>query len=240
MAGEWIDQLPSDLKGNEAFTVFETLGDFAKAHLDTAGKVTELDGNATELTGKVTDLEGRVANSIPKLSETSTPEEKAAFFKALGVPEKSTDYEFSAADGVEHDPKMIEWAKGIFHKANLNADQAGVISAGWDGFVTEMGKAQKLVQEEAVKEANEKLKTEWGSDYDKKLELTKRAFTHFSGEEFDKFLVDTGIGNHPAFIKAFHAIGAAMGEDFSPQGKGPGSDETVPGMKYDMPDFEKK
>jgi hypothetical protein len=37
--GLWRAQLPADLKENETFTPYKTLGDFAKAHLETAGKV---------------------------------------------------------------------------------------------------------------------------------------------------------------------------------------------------------
>ena len=238
MAGEWISQLPDDLKGNEAFTAHETLGDFAKAHLETAGKVTTLDGNATELTGKVTDLEGKLANSIPKLSETSTTEDKAAFQKALGVPEKSSDYEFSAAEGVEHDPKMMDWARDTFHKANLSQEQVGIIQPAWDMFVDEIGKAHKQAQETAEAEAKTKLKTDWGSDYDKNMELTKRAWNHFTGSSMDEFSIETGVGNHPVLTRFVFNVGQAMGEDFSLKGKPGGPKDTVAGIVYDMPDFK--
>jgi hypothetical protein len=103
-----------------------------------------------------------------------------------------------------------------------------------------MGKAHKLAQDTATAEANTKLKTDWGSDYDKNIELTKRAFQHFSGSSFDEFSNETGVGNHPSLIKAFHEIGKAMGEDFSLKGKSGGPGDQVPGMKYDMPDFDSK
>ena len=41
-------------------------------------------------------------------------------------------------------------------------------------------------------------------------------------------------------IRAFHEIGKAMGEDFSLKGKSGGPGDPVPGMKYDMPDFDRK
>ena len=239
MAGEWIAQMSDDLKGNEAFTPFETLSDFAKAHLDTVGKVTELNGKATEFEGKVTDLESKLANSIPKLGENATDEDRAVFYKALGVPEKPDEYEFPKGEGIEHDEKMVFWARDIFHKANLSKDQAGIISQAWDGLIQGMAKEQDEAKQAAVQEADTKLKTEWGADYDKNLELTKRGFQKFSGQELDAFCEETGVGNHPTLIKIFYEIGKAMGEDTSPFGKGGGGGEPKVGIQYDMPDFSK-
>lgn len=42
----WTAQLPDDLKGNETFTGYKTIGDMARAYLDTSGKVAELEGKA--------------------------------------------------------------------------------------------------------------------------------------------------------------------------------------------------
>ncbi len=217
----WIAQLPDDLKTNQTFTSFKTIGDLAKAHLET--------------TGRVKEFEGKVANSIPKLSDKSTPEEKAAFYKALGRPEKAGEYEFPKGEGVEHDPKMIEWARTVFHGANLTKDQAAVISQAWDGFIAGMVKSEEETTQNAMKEAETKLKDEWKADYDKNIELTKRAFKKFSGTELNTFLEETGIGNHPILIKAFHAIGKAMGEDTSPAGLPSGEQAGKEGMIYKVP-----
>lgn len=234
MAGEWIAQLSDDLKENEAFTSYESLSDFAKAHLDTVGKVTDLDGKRKDAEGKVTDLEGRLANSIPKLSDKATDEEKLAFYTALGVPQKSDEYEFPKGEGVEHDENMIAWARDIFHKAHLTKDQGAFISQAWDGFIQGMLKAETEADEKAKNEAEATLKSDWGADYDKNVEFIKRGWKKFSDTEFDAFCEDSGIGNHPTFIKFIFNVGKAMGEDFSPSGQPPGGPtETVPGMNYE-------
>jgi len=234
MAGEWMAQLPDDLKENEAFTSFETIGDFAKAHLDTVGKASELDGRVNELQGKVTTFEESITKDyIPKLTEQSTPEEKSAFFKALGVPEKAEDYEFPKGEGVEHDEAMTNWARDTFHKANLSKDQATLISQAWDGFIQGLNEEINRKAESSKTEADEKLKTDWGADYDENLEITKRAFQKFSGAEFDAFLDETGLGNHPVLIRAFFEIGKAMGDDTTPPGTPLKQKEGKTGMMYD-------
>ena len=232
--------MSDDLKDNEAFKAYESLSDFAKAHLATVGKVTELDGSAKTLEGNVKDLEGKLKNSIPKLGEKATDEEKANYFTALGVPGKSEEYEFPKGEGVEHDENMIAWARDVFHKAHLSKDQGALISQAWDGFIQGMSKSETEASEKAKTEAEDKLKTDWGADYDKNVEFTKRGWQKFTNTEFDAFCERTGIGNATELIKFIFNVGKAMGEDFSPSGKPSGDPtETKPGMNYEtMGDFK--
>uniref|UniRef100_A0A6M3K7S4 Capsid assembly protein n=1 Tax=viral metagenome TaxID=1070528 RepID=A0A6M3K7S4_9ZZZZ len=213
----WRAGLPDPLKTDETFKQYKTVGDFAKAHVETAKKATE--------------LEGRMANAIFKPGENATPEEKAAFHKALGVPDKPADYEFPKGEGVEHDEKMLTWARDIFHKAGLNKDQAGQISQAWDELSKNIVSDLKGAEDTALKEVETKLKEEWKADYDKNFELSTRAFKKFAGAELSEFKA------HPTLVKAFYEVGKAMGEDFSPAGLHSGVSPPQVGMKYDMPTF---
>jgi nicotinamidase-related amidase len=233
MAGEWTAQLSDDLKENEAFTSFENLSDFAKAHLETVGKATELDGKVKEHEGIIESLNSKLTNSIPKLGESPTDEEKAAYLKALGVPEKPTDYEFPQKEGEENDPKMIEWAQNTFHAAGIPKEHASYIAEQFNSFVKGLHTADLEAKETAKTDAENKLKTEWGADFDKNIEFTKRGWKKFSNTEFDAFSEETGIGNHPALIKFVYNVGQAMGEDFSPPGAQKQAGDKEPGMIYD-------
>ena len=68
----WLAGLPADLRDNEAFKSYRTVGDFAKAHLDTAAKAKEYEGKI--LVGKYNVEEGTVV--AEKMSVQSIP----AFF----------------------------------------------------------------------------------------------------------------------------------------------------------------
>ena len=236
MPGEWLAQLPEDLRTNEAFTGHATLGDFAKSHLEAQGKLKEFDGKATELTGKVTDLEGRLANTIPKLSEKATPEEQVAFWKSLGVPDKPELYEFPKGDGIEHDEGMVKWAQGVFHQAHLTPQQAALIGQQWDSFVKGMVEAEEKETVKAKQEAEIKFKADLGNDegkYKEAVELVKRVWKKLSDSEFNAFVDETGIGNDHRFIKFVHEIAKKTGEDMSPSGSPVRGPETKPGMIYD-------
>ncbi len=206
-APAWIAQLPDDLKGNETFTGYKTIGDLAKDHLS--------------LKGKATELEGKLATDfIPKLTDKSTTEQQAAFYKALGVPDKADEYEFTETEGIKNSPEMVNWARDAFHKAHLTKDQVAAIVPAWNTFVKGMETAQAEATTKAKGEAETKLKTDWGNDFDANCEVAKRAFTKFTNADYTAFLEETGVGNHPVLVKMFYEIGKAMGEGGMPPGTG--------------------
>src|ERR1700691_545729 len=84
-AREWTASLPADLKDNKAFSSYKTIGDLAKDHLALADKVKEFDG-----------LKAKLEDSIPKLPDDASDEERTIYFNALGRPEKAEEYEFDA------------------------------------------------------------------------------------------------------------------------------------------------
>jgi len=213
-------QFRDDLKSNEAFTGFKTISEFGDAHLASLGKVTE--------------LEGKLENSFQKLPENATPEQKQAYHEALGKPEKPEGYDFPKGEGVEHDEKMTDWARGVFDKANLSKEQGAVVSQEWDTFLQELVKSHDEGIENQLKEVDTKLREDWKTkeEYDKNMELSARAFKKFSGQDLKEFKA------HPVLIKAFYEIGKAMGEDFSLPGELNKGAPAKPGMVYDMPDFK--
>lgn len=212
----WRAALPDEYKTHDYVKTFQKPGDFVKS--------------ALEIKAERDNLTAKLGKAIFKPGDDAKPEDVAAFHKALGVPEKPDEYEFPKTEGVEHDPKMLEWAKGMFHKAQLNKDQAGIISQGWDSFMAEMVKADQEASIAAMKAADDALKVEWKADYDKNIELTRRGFDAFEKAVpgFKELLeINTAagkIGNDPRMLKVFHLIGNAIGDDLS-----------IPGMPKSEP-----
>jgi uncharacterized protein YjbJ (UPF0337 family) len=228
MAGEWISQLPEDLRTNEAFTGHATLGDFAKSHLEAQGKLKEFDGKVKELDGKVVDLTGKLTNSIPKLPEKATDEQMIAFYKALGRPDKPEDYEIPKRDGVENDEKMVQFGRTIFHKANLNKEQGKVIAEGWNDFITEYNKALIDLEKKSLDGEAEKLKKELGDKYGEQVELGKRFFKKIMESDFDEKTPINSVTLLRIIIKAANLVGEGM----SPPGSSTAGGDKKLGLKY--------
>ena len=77
---------------------------------------------------------------------------------------------------------------------------------------------QEETATESRAEAEATLRAEWGGDHERNLALARRAAAAFGDDGFVDFLesqeaAGVKLGDHPAFLKAFAAIGRAMGED---------------------------
>lgn len=234
MAGEILSQLPEDLRTNEVFTGMNTAGDLGKALLDSHGKLKEFDGKVKDYEGKIGDLEGRITNYIPKITDKSTDGEKAAYFKAIGRPDKAEEYEFPQVEGRENDPGMVKWAQGTFHKAGLSKEQAKAIGTEWNAFVAGMVETEdKLVMEERT--TNEKVfrsqfKTE--DEYKAGYTLATRFWEKVTGTKFDDLYKEPEVWQTPGMMAFIFGTAKMMGEDMSPPGHRPG-DEVKGGMVYD-------
>ena len=215
----WIAQLPADLRDNQSFTTYKTIGELAKAHLSSSEKAKEADG-----------LKAKLEGSIPKLAEDSTDEEREVYFTSLGRPEEAAGYEF---DGENLDKKTEAWARDTFFKAGLTKDQGKAISGAWNGFVKQMLDAETSQREKERTEAETKLKGELGANYDASVEMARRFWKKVTSTEFDAFVNETKIGNHPVFIRFIIDRAKASGEDTSPAGSPSRATSGKTGIIYD-------
>ncbi len=234
----WISQLPDDLKGNETFTSFKTIGDLSKSYLDTMGKVKELDG----ITAKNKEYEAKLSTAIIKPGENAKPEEIATYRKAMGIPETSEEYEFPQTDGVENSPEMVKWAQGLFHKAGISKDTAAMIGQEWNAFLkgmveSEESETKKLTEENQAKFRGE-FKTE--DEYKVGLELAKRFWNEVTGkDDFDVAFKEAEAWSVPIFMRFIFNSAKLMGEDISPKGGQTTSGGVKIGIQYkDMEKFK--
>lgn len=144
----WMDSLPDDLKGNAALTTVPTLADLAKSYVHTK-----------TLVGK----------KLQAPSESSTPEEVAAWRKTVGAPETPEGYgelrpEDFPAD--QWDSATAGELAKIAHKHHLPASAVKDIIALHAGSVR-TGLEKYQADEAAYKQAGiDTLKKEWGADFE--------------------------------------------------------------------------
>ncbi|HCJ7329979.1 TPA: peptidase [Enterobacter hormaechei subsp. xiangfangensis] len=134
--------------------------------------------------------------------------------KQEGAPEK---YEFKPAEGQELDTAALEQFEPIARELNLNNEQAQKMV---DLYGT---KILPMVQKQQA-ESWQKTTEQWAADVkaDKEiggdkltanLSAAQRALEQFGDQELKEYLDTTGLGNHPALVKAFIKVGKAMSED---------------------------
>ncbi len=215
----WVAGLPDPLKTNEAITKFKTVGEFANDYLAT--------------TTKVSDLEKRVANSVPKLPDDATDEDRSLYYDALGRPKQPSEYEFDGED--KNAPEWTSHWKQVSHNLGLTKAQAKQLSGEFNAQMQTMVEAHNAKIAGEITTATEKLKSEWGDKFDTNVELAKRLYQKHIGTEFDKDF-DAGTGTtRLATMRLIMKFAALTGEDRSPQGQGQpnGQGKQVSFIAYD-------
>jgi hypothetical protein len=180
------------------------VGDFAKAHKETAAKVK--------------DYEGKLANSIPKLGENATPEEREKFYNSLGRPEKPDGYELDGED--KNAPEWTGYWRNELHKIGVPKDQAKAISAAFNKQIGSMVEQHNAKILKANSDAAAALKTELGDKYDASVALVSRLWKQWGKTEveFDKAFATETSANRVTMMRFLLNVAAKTGEDTSLRG----------------------
>lgn len=155
-------------------------------------------------------------NRLPEPRQDWTESQWAEFYKRVGRPDSPDKYNVPKVELPENfklDDNLVKAAKEQLHKLGLTGKQfEGAMS-----YYLELIKKDYQTTQDAVtqrkSEGVTKLKGEWKDDFDANLNLAKAVLNKFGDEAAVKFINDTGLGDHPEFIKMFHKIGKAISED---------------------------
>lgn len=164
----------------------------------------ETPAETTEGTQEDKPSEDKPADDKP-VEEDKEPEIKA--------PEK---YEFKMPEGVELDQGMLDKVEPIFRELDLSNEQASKLTEAYAAQVQE-------ANDQMINNWNQQ-QTQWaedlkkdpefgGANFDTNVEVAKEAIARFGDDDLKQALNETGMGNHPAFVKLFNRIGKSISED---------------------------
>lgn len=198
--GDWREDLPDDLK--ETAKRFTSKADAIRA---------------------IQDLRKR-ESQVRVPGKNATPEEVAAYRKAVGIPEKPEEYEFPKLKDEELTDEVKEsraaWSKR-FHDLGVPKTTAKALI---DSLAEESAKLQEaqVKADKSFAEAQENaLRSEWkGDEYDRNKALANRAFAEVAnraGLTLDALTkIETKDGrflmDRAEVVRMFAAIGREMAE----------------------------
>lgn len=150
-------------------------------------------------------------------SETPTPEQPAAAV----VPET---YVFTAPEGKEYDPQVLESFSGAAKEAGLTQDAAQKLIEKMAPAIAARQADQVTAIHRGWTEASSTDKEFGGEKLKENLGVAKRALDTFdpapmgadgkpSTTPLRTLLDDTGLGNHPEVIRLLYRAGKAISED---------------------------
>lgn len=166
-------------------------------------------------------LVGREKIPVPQSDEDAEGWDR--WYKASGRPEALDKYTFNRPKDIPKDLPYDEQAETDFRTwafANgLSQRQAASL---YDGFVAKQLQshaAYATAQRQAIEKTRADLMREHGAQYDGFVTSATTAMKQYGDPEFNKFLDETGLGNHPAMIRVFGRVGKELAGETRLQGK---------------------
>lgn len=187
---KWLDALPDDVADyKDTLSKYKSVPDMAKAL-----------ANANALIGKKL--------GVP--NEKSSPEEVAAFRRAMGVPDSLEEYKF-APDSL---PEGMTWSDDMAKPYAEIAHKHGIPPSAMKELVAQHAKSE-MFKMEAIQATFEKQRTEavqtlqkeWGNDFGKNIGLAKQA-AKLAGVDANSH----GFSD-PEVVRGFVRMAQMMSED---------------------------
>ena len=185
-------------------------------------------GDTAGLAKGYSELFTKMGSSV-KIPTADTPaEEVSAFYKQCGRPDTADGYtKPTLGEGEALDAGLFGKMAAIAHKRGASDE---LFSEMTNGFIEHAKHLQAQQKEaEAVEfnryreEADRKLHDDYGADYDKNIELSKRAYTEYANDELKELLTTDkyiGIRNEPCFIDMMVKMGIKNMDDTLVKGDG--------------------
>ena len=188
----WLAGLPGDLRENETFKGFNTVGDLAKTYLEAQDKLNR-------------------AVTVKPPEEGASDEDVQAYREAMGIPQKAEDYELPDHDLVGKD--FADAQRELYHKQGLSKEQAKHVYESTLNQIKEGADVLKAAKQEARKETETQLRKELGDKYQPTLEAAQQALKRFATKDDIEYLDKTGLGDDPGMIKLFASIQEKIADD---------------------------
>jgi len=195
--------IPNEYKEDKALANFEDMNQFVKSYLH-AQKMVGLD-------------------KIPVPNKYATDEDWKEVYKRLGAPEKPDQYKYKFDKGQEVDENTLKSFNEVAQRNGLLPKQAENLVKFYNEL-NQQALSKEASQIDATRlESEAVLKTEFGSEYNKRLDQAKRLAVNTLGSEFlNNTILKNGskLGDNVALIKAFSSLADKLSEDEIVKGEG--------------------
>ncbi len=195
--------IPNEYKEDKALANFEDMNQFVKSYLH-AQKMVGLD-------------------KIPVPNKYATDEDWKEVYKRLGAPEKPDQYKYKFDKGQEVDENTLKSFNEVAQRNGLLPKQAENLVKFYNEL-NQQALSKEASQIDATRlESEAVLKTEFGVEYNKRLDQAKRLAVNTLGSEFlNNTILKNGskLGDNVALIKAFSSLADKLSEDEIVKGEG--------------------
>ena len=195
-SSSWKDSISEEFRKDPSIEKFTEIDALAKSYI-----------NATRMIGQ---------DKIVIPTKNSTQEAWDEAYEKLGRPESPDKYNLKVeSDVVNMDENAIKSFAEQSHKLGLNNKQAEGILDFYKNNMEGSAQQSKIDTETAQAQSEQELRSEWGRDFDAKVQQAGAiAKANINPEVLDMTLSNgIRLGDHPEVIKGFAKIAGMMSED---------------------------
>lgn len=147
------------------------------------------------------------------IGEEITEDDRTRIYNRLGRPDAPDKYDLQGIVPDTYNQDVVDEFRKKAHETGMS--QEGVRK------MAEWYKEVELKQHDAIRKARAaqddhnilQLKAEWGVHFDDNVKNARKALDAYGDKAFKQYMDETGLGNHPALVKAFAKIGRELSED---------------------------
>lgn len=148
--------------------------------------------------------------SVEQTTTQATDQQTATTETKAGAPEV---YEFKAAEGQTFDPEFVKGYSEVARELNLTQEAAQTMIDKVGPVLAQQQAAQIAQVRNDWAEAS-KVDAEFGgAKFNENLAIAKQSIDKFATPEFKQMLDDTGLGNHPEWIRYCYRVSKAFSPD---------------------------
>ncbi len=161
---------------------------------------------------------GPVENTAPQyeeiiLGQELTDDDLSRVYKRLGRPDKAEDYDLKEIVPDTFNQGVVEEFKNKAFELGVSQDNAKKLAQWYKETQEKQINDYQRARQEASDRSILQLKAEWGSRFDEEVKYALKARDAYADADFKQYMNETGLGDHPALVKAFAKIGRELSED---------------------------
>jgi hypothetical protein len=206
----WRSTLPEEIREDKTLGKYESVDALAAAHIN---------------------LQSHLGRE--KIAKPVTESDWDGVYNFLGRPEEANGYEIELPEDMPDEVKAtfseerLTSFKDTAHKLGLNPSQVAGLAKWQQEQLVNDHTTYSTARNEMTDQGETALREEWGKAYDQNARHAGEAFVKYGGDELGQVMDETGIGNHPAVLRAFANIAKATMSDTELHGNRPENKDNV-------------
>ena len=167
-----------------------------------------------KLVGSYIEAKRERSGMVTIPGDNATLEQKTAFNKKMGVPDKPDGYEFKVPDGSPDgmfDDTAMTAFKTDAHELGVPKAKAEELFTRFSGRQVEAYNGAMTGNQQTVQERVDGLKKELGTEFDATVKTADKTL-HFADPAMMEVFEKAGLIGHPVLVKGFAKLGTSLGE----------------------------